>query len=242
MLKTNAIVLNSIPYSEASLIVKVYSREGGLLSLLINGVRKSKAKFPAALFQPLSLLEIVYYPSRGEGRLCRLKEARPNPPLLHILNDPHKSAIAFFLSEVIQHSIREEEYNAEVYDYIAHGTEILDLTEEKVTNFHLCFMLQLSRYLGFYPSGRYGIGTPVFDLQEGIFMKPDSGLNPYTLSPSVSRILDTLMNYTLQSSHKAPLTATERRSLLESLIHFYSLHQTQGFELRSPAILSEVLG
>ena len=57
--KTRAVVLSTIEYAEASLIVKAYTEQFGLQSFLVNGVRKNKSKHTPAIFQPLSLIEIV---------------------------------------------------------------------------------------------------------------------------------------------------------------------------------------
>ena len=71
--KTRAIVLKAIRYGDNSLIVKLLTEESGLQSFMVKGAYNKNAKIRAALFQPLTLLEIVAAKSRGE--LGYLREA-----------------------------------------------------------------------------------------------------------------------------------------------------------------------
>ena len=50
LVKTGAVVLDVMPYAEASIIVKAYTETHGLQSFLVNGVRKQKARFANNLF------------------------------------------------------------------------------------------------------------------------------------------------------------------------------------------------
>ena len=66
--KTRGIALNYIRYRESSIIAKIYTEAFGIQSYIVNGVRSSKSKTNRiALFQPLTLLDmVVYHKSKEE--------------------------------------------------------------------------------------------------------------------------------------------------------------------------------
>ena len=57
--KTRAIVLQSIKYGDSSLVVKMLTEKLGIQSYMVKGVFGKKSKMKAALFQNMTLLEIV---------------------------------------------------------------------------------------------------------------------------------------------------------------------------------------
>jgi DNA repair protein RecO (recombination protein O) len=238
--KSRGIVLHVIDYSEASIIAKVYTETKGLQSFLVNGVRKEKARYAHNLFQPLSLIEVVAY-FKKPGGLHRISDVSASPQLHHLPYDTAKTTMAIFLAEILYRSIKEEETNPELFKFIDHAVQILDLQTETTNLFHLNFMLQLSRYLGFYPSGRYSKETPFFDLQEGTFQETKP-MHPYYLNSVLSEKFDMLLAYSLEDSGNIRFSSVERKQLLDALVGYYELHHTQGMRIRSHEILAEVLG
>ncbi|WP_373396659.1 recombination protein O N-terminal domain-containing protein [Algoriphagus halophilus] len=78
--KTSGIVLSYIRYKESSIICKVFTRELGLKSYLINGVRSQNSKSKIALYQPMTLLDMVVYNKESTGlqRISEVKLTRAN--------------------------------------------------------------------------------------------------------------------------------------------------------------------
>ncbi len=68
--KDQAFLIKCIPYSDSSLILKVFAREHGLLSILAKGIRK---KPEYCLLNPLYIYELSFYEPRESG-LCLLGE------------------------------------------------------------------------------------------------------------------------------------------------------------------------
>lgn len=239
LLKSRAVVLDVSPYAEASVIVKAYTASHGLQSFLVNGVRKQRPRFAPTLFQPLALIELVAY-FRKQGGLHRVTEVVAMPPLVHIPYDTVKTTMAIFMAEVVYRSVREEESNAELFGFIDHGVQILDLQQDTPTDFHLIFCLQLTRYLGFYPGGRYGNGSTFFDLKEGLF-RSDAPQHPYFLDPHLCSRLYLLLDSSMENGPDSNLTSAERKSILQAIITYYELHHTQGFTIRSHQVLAELM-
>ena len=70
---TRGIVLNTIPYSDTSLIVKIYTEQFGLQSYIVSGARSKKGQRKANLLQPLSQLDLVVQ-HREKNTLQRIVE------------------------------------------------------------------------------------------------------------------------------------------------------------------------
>ncbi|RZJ69404.1 MAG: DNA repair protein RecO, partial [Flavobacterium sp.] len=152
LVKTKAIVISSLRYQEKGLIVKCFTESDGLKSYFIRdafSAKKSNQK--VAYFQPLSLLEIEAS-HKNKGTLEYFKEVKLAHPYHSINTDITKTTIAIFLSEMLHHSIKEEEKNQELYSFLETALLWLD-SHDEAANFHLILLLEVTKYLGFYPDG-----------------------------------------------------------------------------------------
>ncbi|MEI7980068.1 MAG: DNA repair protein RecO [Bacteroidota bacterium] len=183
---TKGIVLHSIKFSETSLIVKIYTELFGIQSYLLKGVRSPRSKVRPGLFQPLTLLDLVVY-HREKHTLQTVKEIRLAHPYHSIPFDIRKSSVVLFLNELLYQSIREEEPNAGLFEFIWNSCTFLDKTAEPVSGFHLSFAIHLCHHLGIFPNSNYSLQHPFFNLREGIFQAsvPD---HPHFLDPENSKL------------------------------------------------------
>lgn len=235
LVTTRAIVLHSLKYSETSLVCRMFTEELGLQSYLLQGVRGAKKGNKAALFRPLNMLDLVVYHKKEHKGLQRVKEQS----LAHIYTDMpfniRKSAVAMFVSEVLNHVIKEHLHDPELFQYLLDWLIELDSTDGKLAYKHLGFLLDLSVYFGFRPEGQFNPEHPIFDLVEGQFVQqipPHPNYMDATLSAHLATILE----------HGQPnMTVQERNTLLDKLLLFYRYH-IEGFpQLKSHKILREVL-
>ncbi len=237
--QTKGIVFHSLKYSESSLIVKIYTELFGLQSYLFRGIRSSKSKTKPGLFQPLTLLELVVY-HKEKHSLQSVKEIRLSHPFHMIPFDIRKSSVALFIDELLYRSIREEEANPDLFEFIWESCLLLDSIEEPVTNFHLIFALQLAIHLGITPQQNHDSGSPIFNLREGLFQKsvPD---HPHYLDPENSKVFLALLNTPLPMQSSLEFKPDVRSGLLETILLYYRLH-LPGFKgLKSHHILHTVL-
>jgi len=222
---TKAIVLSSLKYSDSSLIVKCYTQEEGLKTYLIRGILKAKkGGLKVAYFQPLTQLNIVAS-HNNKGTLNAIKEVQVSNPYKTIYKDIIKQSVVMFLSEVLSYSIKEEENNNPLYDYLETGLIWLDL-HDKIANFHLLFLLNLTRFLGFYPdlSEKDKLG---FNLVEGSFTDITYhkdiivGNNFYQFKKLLGINFDTIENVSFNKH--------ERQVVLKIIIRYFELH-LDGFK------------
>ncbi len=237
---TGGIVLHTIKYSDSSLIVKIYTRNFGLRSYMVSGVRSKRSKNKASLFQPLALVDMIVSNS-NKGDLHRISEISILHPYTEIPNDVVKSSIVIFLNEILYKALREEHPDEDLFDFIKNSLLVLDLKHDNCSNFHIFFMIQLSRFLGFYPQGKYTTETPIFDLREGLFISrlPD---HFHYLTVESSKLLHDFIAAGYETIQHLKIGHAERKQLLQAMIVFYQLHITSFKEIRSQEILEEVIG
>ena len=234
LVKTKAIVLSAIKYQEKSLIVKCFTQSDGLKSYFVPSAfsgKKSNQKI--AYFQPLNILEIEAN-HKNKGTLEHFKEIRLAIPYHSINTNIFKSTIVIFLSEILHHSIREEEKNENLFSFLETALLWLD-THEEMANFHLILLLEMTKYLGFYPDTSE-INLPFFELNEGIFSS-FHGIS--CLSDHETFLFKKLIGLKLDSDQKI-FAGTERQMLLKILLDYYSVHLDGFKKPKSLEVLKEV--
>ncbi|MGB1042059.1 MAG: DNA repair protein RecO [Tenacibaculum sp.] len=230
LVTTKAIVLNAIKYSDTSLIVKCFTLKDGVQSYMLKGVLKSKkGKLKAAYFQPLTQLHLEANHT-NKNTLNSIREARVIYPYESIYTSVVKQTIVMFLSEVLSNIIQEEEENEVLYTYVETGLIWLD-THNNISNFHLLFLLNLSRFLGFYPdvseSDKSG-----FNLLEGRFT--NSVVEKRTVTGKELMLFKSLLGINFDSIDSISYNKNERQIILRIIIQYFELH-LDGF--RTPKSL-----
>ncbi|HSD13841.1 MAG TPA: DNA repair protein RecO [Flavobacterium sp.] len=234
LVKTKAIVLSAIKYQGKSLIVKCFTQSDGLKSYFVPSAfsgKKSNQKI--AYFQPLTILEIEAS-HKNKGSLEHFKEIKLATPYHSINTDIFKSTIVIFLSEMLHHSICEEEKNVTLFSFLETALLWLD-THEETANFHLILLLEMTKFLGFYPDTSE-VNLPFFELNEGVFSS-FHGIS--CLSDHETFLFKKLIGLKLDSDQKI-FAGTERQLLLKILLDYYSVH-LHGFKKpKSLEVLKEV--
>ena len=212
------IYLKHFPYSETSAIIKVFTQEYGLQSFIAKGIKKKKGA--AAALQPFHLLEIEcsYNPNKSLNYAGLIKLQKPP---ISITRDVRKSMVAIFLTEVLYKCIREEEANSGLYDYISTAISIFDESEFNA-NFHLIFLMGLSRYFGFQPSQPEKPSQKYFSLKEGVFEFPKD-IFDYHLSVELSELFRQLIGTKFAAISELKYSNPERKELLGSMVKYYEM-------------------
>ncbi len=234
---TKGIVLNHIKYKETSIIVTVYTQLFGRQSYLVNQVRSKRNKGNTVLLQPMTLLDMQVY-HRPKSDIQRIKDFKIAHPLCSIPFEQSKRAMAFFLTELMSKVLREEEQNNDLFNFIYHGIEVFDTSSVGTSNFHLFFLFQLSRFLGFGPD-KPTAGQNYFDLMNGHFTDNEPSHGFYISEPLIDKWIQL---YTLQATHlnDIRLNGTERFALLEAILDYYRLHIDTLGELKSLPIVHQL--
>lgn len=232
LVKTKAIVISSLRYQEKSLIVKCFTREAGLKSYFVRNAFAGKSAQKIAYFQPLTLLEIEAV-HKNKGTLENFREIKLATAYQTINTDVVKSTIILFVSEVLHHSIKEEERNDDLFAFLETALHWLDAHDE-VANFHLILLLETSKFLGFYPD--VSQENRFFEMTEGIFTE-DHGIS--CLSETETHLLKRLLRHKFGNDQKV-FSANERQILLKILLDYYSVHLDGFRKPKSLEVLREV--
>ena len=234
LVKTKAIVISTLKFQEKSLIVKCFTQTDGLKSYFVRDAfssRKSNQKI--AYFQPLTILEIEAV-HKNKGSLENFKEIKIASPFHSIHSDIYKSTIVMFISEILHHSIHEEETNEHLFTFLEVALHWLD-NHDEIANFHLILMLETTKYLGFYPDVS-DIDMPFFEMTEGVF-------NPFhaisSLTEHETNLFKKLIDLKFDNDQKV-FHVLERQIILKILIDYYSFHLDGFKKPKSLDVLKEV--
>lgn len=234
LIKTRAIVISSLKYQEKSLIVKCFTKSDGLKSYFVqNAYSGKKINQKIAYFQPLTILEIEAN-HKNKGTLEHFKEIKLATAYQTINTDVVKSTIVIFLSEMLHHSIYEEEKNESFFTFLETALVWLD-THEETSNFHLILLLEITKFLGFYPDNSE-TNFNFFEMTEGVF-SPFQGIS--CLSEHETFLFKKLINLKFDSDQKV-FAGIERQILLKILLDYYSIHLDGFKKPKSLDVLKEV--
>jgi DNA repair protein RecO (recombination protein O) len=233
-IKTKAIVISALKFQEKSLIVKCFTLSSGLKSYMVRdafSARKGSSKM--AYFQPLTIIEIEAV-HKNKGTLENFREVKIASPFHSIHSDIFKSTMVLFLSEILHHSIHEEEKNESLFTFLETALHWLDEHDE-IPNFHLILMLEITKYLGFYPDIS-DMDMPFFEMIEGVFT-PFHAVS--SLTEHETQLFKKLIQLKFDSNQKV-FHVIERQIVLKILIDYYSFH-LDGFKRpKSLEVLSAV--
>lgn len=222
--KAKGVVLGYIKYGDTSIITKIYTDTFGLQTYIVNGVRSKSSKNKIALFQPLTLLDMVVYHKENKD-INRISEVKCYSPFHSIPFNQKKISMAMFMAEVLSKTVKEQHPNQELFDLVFHSVSYLDEMEEQYENMHLLFMIQLAAYIGFSPSSAEDV---VSEIRISLTKEETNCLNQF--------ILTTNLNQTIRIDN-----ATRRR-LLDCLVRYYALHVENFGTLNTLPILQEIAG
>lgn len=234
--RISGIVLRTVKYKDTSFIADIYTDIAGRTSFLVSTSRSRKSPVKPVLFQPLTLIELEA-DLRLNTSIHRIKEAKSCYPFVTLPYDPHKSTIALFLAEFLNRIIHEEIENKPLFSYLYHSIIWLDECRSGFSNFHLVFLIRLTRFLGFYPNLEGYTEGCCFDLLNACFTTFRPSNHEYYLEPDEAAHLFTLTRVKYETMHLLKMNRTERRRCLNVIEQYYRLHLPEFPELKSLEIL-----
>jgi DNA repair protein RecO (recombination protein O) len=236
--KTKGIVLHYVKYGDSSIIAYIYTDIFGRQVFMVNGVRSKKSGIRLNHFQPLSILELdVYYkPNRD---IQRIKDLRISRVLHTVHNNIVKSSVALFIAEILYKTLREVEPNEPLFDFIYNSVQVLDLKDDGIENYHLVFLLMLSRYLGIFPVIEDSEIIEFINTEQQTLFGNDRSIS-LILSEEEKKALTELYKYSFNNLEKIKMGNSVRSSLLEKFVAYFKLHLEGIGTIKSLAVLKEV--
>ena len=235
--KARGIVLGTLKYGEKGVIVHLLTDVCGRQSYMIQGVRPTAKGSKMALLQPMFTLEFEGLTS-SKMSMHRMKDMVPGMVLHSTPFDVRKSTMALFMAEVLYRLVKESEESSSLFEFVWASIAALDALEEGIANFHLWFLANLSRPLGFSPDNEYSDGA-WFDIRDGHFT-PNALIPSFALSPENARILHDMLECDVRYLGEIGLNRTERVEFLEAMLRYYSYHLESIRQVESIRVLREV--
>ena len=230
---TQGIVLQTIKYSDSSIIARIFTKQYGIGSFIMNNVRGKRSKM--AYFQPLSHVNISIY-KKNNATIHRIKSIEFEKLHVALFSDLQKASIASFLGEVLSKIIQSEETNDALFNFICNEIEYLSDTNEPLGWFHILFLLKLMQYFGIHPSVENANNAPYFDMYAGCF---SATFSESCLTSEQSTHLKHALSC-IENNSPIPLQKKERIVLLETIINYYRIHVQKFSTIQSIEILQSV--
>ena len=235
--QSKAIVLHSIKYGETSLIVNCFLYDLGLKSFMIKGVLNSKnKKFSKSYFLPLSILCITYSIKTNKD-LGYITEAKPAQIYTSLHIDLFKSSVVVFIGELLNSVLKESPgSNQKLFQYLEYSLTWFDRSN-KVSNFHLKVLIDLTKFIGFYPNIKEE-SHAFFDLNSGtsLEVKPSK----YYIQNLELKKFKELLGMTFEDLNTMKLNNVVKAKMLSIMIDYYSLHLQMFKSPKSIHVFNEV--
>ena len=210
----------------------------GRISFITRIPKTAKGKIKKQYFQPLTLLDLEF-DFRPRTSLQRIKDVRILCPYGSIPFDPVKSTILLFLSEFLYYVTHGEQQNAHLFNYVKASMEWLDEAEQGYANFHLVFMMRLSRFVGFFPNLDAFQEDACFDLRNATFTSHVPLHSDYLLPLDAAQI-NKLIRMDYENMHLFRLSRHDRNRISDIVLHYYRIHVPDMPELKSFHVLREL--
>lgn len=150
-IKSPGLILRKTPYSETSLILKVYTRESGLITLMAKGAKRPKSRFAGVL--DFFTLDQFIYPEKSRTEIHTLTDASLIQDFPRVKTDPAVQALAHVFLELYLRYLPEPQPSPAHYAWLVGQLESLDGAEGIRDHvLRLCdFILGLCSVSGFSP-------------------------------------------------------------------------------------------
>ena len=266
------IVLRTVRYGDTSLIVDLFTESHGRMSFMASTLRAKRSVRSVSFWQPLSMVEFSAELLPNGGKLPRPSDVRTYYNYIDLPFSPIKSTLALFLAEFLSAALREEKENTPLYRYIESSLQWLDLADSpaSIANFHLAFLMHLSRFIGIYPnldvSGDPNpplstvnaplstvhcqlstLNSQLSTLNSQLYFDLLAGTycdrqpsHAHFLRNEEARVLPVLFRMNYPTMHLFRLSRRERQRILHVLNEYYRLHVPGFPELKSLEILQEL--
>ena len=148
LVKTRAIVINRINYSEADKIITVLSNDRGKIRLIAKGVRKQKSRLKANI-ELLHQIEVIYKPNNGQ--IYTLINAHLIKIYHHIIYDYDRLAEAYFFLKVINKAI-EDKVDDDFFRLLSDSLEALNNLKINPLLVKAWFLINFLKMSGYQPN------------------------------------------------------------------------------------------
>ncbi len=218
-------LLSYTKYGDHDAVLHCFCRENGFESFFAKGIYAPKNKKKAFLF-PLN--ELLLYTSDKKKSIQNVQKIEQKN-VDFFSSDIRKNSILFFISDLLNQVLRNENQNVGIYSEIS-----IFLSQLQIDNFqsHLIFIFRLLKQQGLQPL-----------FSDKTFLNPETGNFEdiemhHFFDKTISDIWKDLI--TSQDPYSIKLSRAEKQNFLDSILVYFHYHFTDFREPRSLEIIKEI--
>lgn len=239
--RDRAIVLGRVPYGDGTHVVRVMTRELGVVALWARtGQGKNRQ---TAIWHPMALVELVGLSAKGTGGLYRFNEARRLHIFQKVTHDVRANAVAFFVAEVLMKTFPEGSPHSEVVDLAWQFAIDLDAADLTTTQ-HAHFLGDLIRVLGIQPPPRPNpevVGDPLgLDLVHGQWVSAPGDDADHLDADAAIKFVALTASDSRHDSDAELATGELRKRILLGQVRYLQNHLSGPREILSYEVLETV--
>lgn len=240
--KLRFIALRVVKVNDTTSILEGYSREKGVVSILLKLSQSKESMRRHRVLQPPAIIECTGE-SRPAKQFTYISEPIPMIAIERIYSNPIRNALAIFTTELLGILLHEQGPDERLFDFIFSSIETLvKQPVSKIANFHIAFMRQLAFFLGIEPDfGSYITGAR-FDMDAASFRQATLWDNPGNLRPETeSLFISKLHRINFRNMHLYRLTRDQRNATTDVMLQYFTLHYAKANAMKSLPILRSLL-
>lgn len=241
IVKSEAIVLKTVDYSESSIIATLFTKEKGKVAVIAKGARKPKNKFAAFLVVG-QLLEVVFY-SKESRSVQTLSDVSYSEKLHTFRVDIEKMAIMMATTEFTNQVLHDNEINTDLFGFLKRILIWVDKQQDVPP--------QLFPYLQLRIAEHIGIGIQYINENDSIdgYLNISSGLlssgkedeHAEQLSPSQFAFMKKSLHSANASVLRIVMDPNELKKLIQILDKYFIYHVEGMKPRRSDKIFAQLL-
>ena len=188
------------------------------------------------IFFPLNIINLNYSYTEGKN-LGFIKEVKTEKLYKSLHLDIQKSSVIIFLSEILNSIFKEETLvNNDLFNFLLNTLSWYDQVKS-CNNFHLKFLIELSRFIGFYPN---------INNENDSFFNLESGSTSATQSIGTNirgndlTLFKEFLGTEFEDLNSMNTKNESRTRILNYIIDYYSLHLQMFKTPKSINVFAEI--
>ena len=122
---------------------------------------------------------------------------------------------------------------------MSHHISYLIQVDDIPKAYHLSFLINLTRFLGFYPNDNWSEKNQLFDLDNAVFTQLENK-HAHCLDSNTSSLLHLILQTQLNSLETLDISSEELKTLLRAILNFYALHSHGFTKLKSLSVFEDL--
>ena len=246
IVSTDAIVLRTVNYSESSIIVTLFSKESGKITLMAKGARKPKSQFAAQL-EPMNIINTNYFHKDGRS-IQLLKNSSFIEDSMDIRENFDALNYGLTIVEILDKLLHENDIDPIIFRLSIRTLSALKLAQINYDIVFSFFLLQLSVRLGFMPELNkccncfIHLETAKFDEHRGELMCKNCVYEgKINFSVGTIKLLQALLKTHIDNLYELKYDDQNLKEL-DSFLDYYSKFHLEGMsKVKSIKILRELV-